>query len=113
MSCLYFFAGINHFAQPALYLPILPPWLPFPELMSYAAGFAEMILAVGLLIPRMRWLAAWGVIALLVAVFPANIYMYQMDGAGYDIPVFLLLLRLPLQFVLILWAFWFTREPVR
>jgi uncharacterized membrane protein len=113
MAVGYTLAGINHFAQPALYMPIMPPWLPAPELMNYLAGLTEVILGIGLIIPRTRYWAAWGVIALLLAVFPANIYMYQTNGAGYNFSQTGLLLRLPMQFVLMLWVFWYTRKPVR
>ena len=107
MATLYAAAGVNHFLCPRIYERIIPPYLPAPEALNYAAGAAEVILGVALLFPVTRPWAAWGIVALLVAVFPANLYMYQRGAAG--IPSWALLLRLPLQGVLIAWAWWYTR----
>ncbi|MGB3779041.1 MAG: MauE/DoxX family redox-associated membrane protein [Tunicatimonas sp.] len=107
MAALYVAAGVNHFLRPRMYVRIIPPYLPAPELLNYAAGAAEMVLGVALLFPATRPWAAWGIIALLVAVFPANLYMYQQGTPG--IPSWALLLRLPLQGALIAWAWWYTR----
>ncbi len=106
MAALYVVAGVNHFVNPRMYLKIMPPYLPAPAALNYAAGAAEMLLGVMLLFPTVRPLAAWGIIALLIAVFPANLYMYQRGFRG--IPRWALLLRLPLQLVLIAWAWWYT-----
>lgn len=100
-------AGTMHFVRPDLYLKIMPPYLPFPLELVYLSGFIELVLGLLLLVPRCSQWAAWGIIALLVAVFPANIFLYQhqelMPG-----PPLLHLLRLPLQAVFILWAYWHT-----
>lgn len=106
MAVLYTAAGINHFINPRLYVKIIPPYLPAPVMLNYAAGAAEVILGIALFFPALRPWAAWGIIALLIAVFPANLYMYQ-QGLG-SIPSWALLLRLPLQLVLIAWAWWYT-----
>lgn len=107
MAALYAAAGVNHFLRPHMYTRIIPPYLPAPEVLNYAAGAAEVVLGVALLFPATRSWAAWGIIALLVAVFPANLYMYQQGAPG--IPSWALLLRLPLQGALIAWAWWYTR----
>ena len=107
MGLLYVGAGINHFVKPGLYLKIMPPRLPAPVALNYVAGAAEMGLALLLPWPVTRPWAAWGLVALLVAVFPANIYMYQTRRA-FRVPAWALLLRLPLQFVLLAWAAWYT-----
>ncbi len=107
-AALYLFAGINHFRQPRFYLRIIPPWVPKPVLMNQISGIAEIALAILLLIPATRSMAAWGIIALLIAVFPANVYHLQKGGAGMKIPIWLLWLRLPLQGLLIWWAWLFT-----
>ena len=107
MAALYVAAGVNHFLRPRMYERIIPLYLPAPEVLNYAAGAAEVILGVALLFPTIRPWAAWGIIVLLVAVFPANLYMYQQGTPG--IPSRALLLRLPLQGVLIAWAWWYTR----
>ena len=73
MAAFYVFAGYNHLANPEFYLAIMPPNLPEPELLNVLSGLAEIVLGIFLLDRRTRALAAWGTIALLVAVFPANV----------------------------------------
>lgn len=108
MAAFYFFAGLLHFKFPKTYLKIMPPYLPAPLTLVYVSGFAESALAVALLFPATRNLAAWGIIGLLVAVFPANIYMLQQGSAVVRIPEWVLIARIPLQFVFIYWAYTFT-----
>lgn len=107
-------AGILHFTHTATFASMVPEALPAPDLLVYVSGLFELALAAGLLIARTRKLAAWGLIALLVAVFPANIGMALnpergLVGIPLAIPEVLLWLRLPLQFVLIAWAKRHTR----
>jgi uncharacterized membrane protein len=108
MALFYFLAGVMHFVNPKFFLRIVPPKLPAKLTLVYISGIAEIVLGIGLIIPGTQSLAAWGVILLLIAVFPANIYQYMAKGAGMRVPQWALLIRLPLQFVLILWAFWYT-----
>ena len=75
MAVFYIAAGSNHFRNPKLYLRIMPPWLPQPKLINWVSGGVEIILGILLFVPRMAKSAAWGVIALLIAVFPANVNM--------------------------------------
>lgn len=103
-------AGANHFISPDFYLRMMPPILPAHLFLVYLSGAFEIALGVLLLVPRFTKLAAWGLIALFVAVFPANIYMAQHPELFPDISLTALRLRLPLQFVLIAWAYWFTRH---
>ncbi len=103
-------AGINHFLNPAFYLKIMPPFLPAHLFLIYLSGIFQIVLGVMLLIPRFTRLAAWGLIALLIAVFPANIYMAMNPQLFPEFSASALYLRLPLQFVIIAWAFWFTRK---
>jgi len=109
----YVVAGILHFVVPELYVQIIPPILPAPLALVYLSGVAEIAVGVGLLIPRTRRYAAWATIALLVAIFPANVYMatsmVAIEGLGGGDPSSTARwLRLPLQGVLILWAYWYT-----
>jgi uncharacterized membrane protein len=105
-------AGINHFRDPDFYLKIIPPYLPWHEAINYISGVAEIILGIMLLIPQSIRLAAWGTIALLIAVFPANIHMALHHDLYPNINPTALWIRLPLQGVLIAWAYWYTRaEP--
>lgn len=107
MACLYILAGINHFAMPSFYLKIIPPFLPFPKVINTVSGIAEIVLGVLLFFPIYTVMAAWGIIILLIAVYPANIYHF-MKGLRKGKMVFVLAVRLPLQFLLIWWAFSYT-----
>lgn len=107
-------AGANHFIDPEFYMNIMPPYIPAHKLMVDLSGIAEIVLGVGLLVPvpRISRLSAWGIIALLIAVFPANIYVFQNHEDIFpDVHPALHFIRLPLQGLLILWAWWYTRPP--
>ena len=108
MAAIYVLAGLNHFRVPRLYLHIIPPAFPSPKVLNIVSGLAEFILGVALCIAALSSWAAWGIIALLIAIFPANIYMYSNDRAAFGISKWILLLRLPLQLVLIAWAYLYT-----
>jgi len=101
-------AGTMHFVNPAFFLKIVPPYLPFHKELVLVSGVCEILLGVLLLIPKCSHLAAWGIIALLIAVFPANVYLYQNQDILPASPI-IHLMRLPLQGVFILWAYWHTR----
>ena len=101
-------AGLYHFINPTFYLRMMPPFLPWHLFLIYLSGFFEMALGMLLLVPKYTRLAAWGLIALLVAVFPANVHMALNPQLFPDLPRVALWLRLPLQAVLIAWAYWFT-----
>jgi uncharacterized membrane protein len=102
-------AGVMHVINPDFYLKIMPPYLPLHLELVYLSGFCEIALGLLLLIPRFSRFAAWGIIALLIAVFPANIYVYQNQDILPAPPV-VHFVRLPLQGLFILWAFWHTRQ---
>lgn len=105
-------AGLNHFVNPAPYLGMMPEVLPAKAALVYLSGVFEILGGLGLVLPATRKLAAWGLIALLVAVFPANVNMAVNElPLGTDpVPTWALWARLPLQLVLIAWAYWFTRD---
>jgi len=113
MGIFYVVAGANHFLNPGFYLPMMPPYLPLHRELVYLSGLAETVLGVAVLVPRTRRVAAWGIILLLVAVFPANLHI-----ALHDVPVFGAehgagiwnWVRLPFQGVLIAWAWWYTGQ---
>nr|WP_322624096.1 DoxX family membrane protein [uncultured Flavobacterium sp.] len=105
MAVLYVLAGLNHFRVPRMYTRIIPPSFPAPELLNYISGIAEVVLGIGLCIPALTPFSAWGIIALLIAVFPANVYMLTNPKAGMGVPKWILWLRLPLQAVLAYWAY--------
>ena len=118
MAPAYVVAGVLHFVVPELYVQIMPPFLPAPLALVYLSGLAEIAVGIGLLIPRTRRYTAWGTVALLVAIFPANVYMAThgvviegMPGGG-DPSELVRWGRLPLQGVLILLALWYTRPAI-
>ncbi|GAA4446345.1 DoxX family protein [Novipirellula rosea] len=106
LSLLFIAAGVNHFVSPGVYLKIMPEYLPWPLALVYVSGFFEVLGGVGLAVPRLRRAAGWGLIALLVAVFPANVDMLMNADQFPAIPVLALVARLPLQGVLIAWVWW-------
>ncbi|MFH6992489.1 MauE/DoxX family redox-associated membrane protein [Flavobacterium sp. FlaQc-48] len=109
MAVLYIIAGLNHFWNPGMYIRIIPPYFSNPKLLNTLSGAAEIILGILLLFPATSHFAAWGIIALLIAVFPSNIFMYQKKKGPFSLLKFILLIRLPLQIVLIFWAYLYTR----
>ena len=106
-------AGIAHFVFPDVYARIVPPYLPQPRLLVLISGIAEIAGGVGILVPKTRRMAAFGLVVLLIAVFPANIYMAiaHVPFAGMAGKSWLQWLRLPLQAPLIWWAGQYTRKP--
>jgi uncharacterized membrane protein len=108
-AMLFLTAGAGHFVSPGSFVKIVPRSLPFPRELVLASGVFEVALGLLLLIPSTTRLAAWGLIALLIAVFPANIYMYQHREL-FGVSPLVLLLRLPFQGILILWAWVYTRK---
>ena len=101
-------AGIMHFVNPTFFLKIMPPYLPLHNELVLVSGIFEVLLGVLLLVPDCTRWAAWGIVALLIAVFPANLHVYQRQEL-IAASSLVHLLRLPLQGVFILWAFWYTR----
>ncbi|MEP7145590.1 MAG: DoxX family membrane protein [bacterium] len=110
MSMLYIAAGISHFINTAFYLTIIPFYLPFPRELIYLSGVCEIVFGL-LLIPKItRRTAAWLIIILLIAIFPANIQM-TMDYFNKEDPLlWLTIIRLPVQILLIWWAWTFTKS---
>lgn len=104
LSAFFILAGINHFLHPRMYVAMIPPSLPRPDLLNAISGAAEIAGGIGILVPQLRTAAAWGLIVLLIAVFPANIRMVFHGMPGVTIPPWVLWARLPLQFVLIAWV---------
>jgi uncharacterized membrane protein len=110
LAIAFVLAGINHFVNPAFYLRMMPPVLPAHLFLIYLSGIFQIALGILLLVPKYTKFAAWGLIALLIAIFPANIHMWMNPQVFPEFSQTALLLRLPLQIVLIAWAFWFTRQ---
>lgn len=109
-AALFILGGIGHFVATDLYMKIMPPYLLYHQALILLSGVFEVVLGLLLLVPATSGTAAWGLIALLVAVFPANVFMYE-HPERFSLPSLLLLLRLPMQGLLILWAWSYTRQP--
>ena len=109
LAVFFIFFGIDHFINPDFYLSIMPPSFPLHKEAVYISGFFEIVGGVGVLIPRFRKIAGWGLVVLLIAVYPANIYMAVTPEAFPDIPVEMLYFRLALQFLFFYWAYSVTR----
>ena len=105
-------AGINHFLSQAFYMRMMPPVLPAPLVLIYLSGVFEIALGISLLILKFTRFVAWGLIALLIAIFPANVYMAMNPQLFPEFSSTALYLRLPLQFVLIALVFWLTRKKL-
>jgi uncharacterized membrane protein len=113
MAIFYVVGGINHFANTDFYMPMMPPYLPLHAALVYLSGVAEIVLGVAVLVPSLRGLAAWGIILLLIAVFPANLHIalhnVPIGGRAEGLGIWNWV-RLPFQALLIAWAWWYTRE---
>jgi uncharacterized membrane protein len=116
MGLFYIAAGVNHFANLKMYLVVMPPYIPWPPVMVYFSGVAEILGGIGVLVPdglvleRTRAVAAWGLVALLIAVSPVHINMCLHPEQFAAIPLWVIWTRLPLQLPLIAWAWNYTRR---
>jgi uncharacterized membrane protein len=107
LALFFLAAGANHFRMPETYLGMMPAWLRWPETFNGIAGAAEMLGGLGLLVPPVRRLAGWGLVALLLAVFPANVHVALLGRMpGFNFSPAVLWLRLPFQAVFIGWVWW-------
>ena len=109
LGLAFVLAGLNHFRSPDFYINIMPPYLSWHRELVAISGAAEVALGVMMLFRRWAEPAGWGLIVLLVAVFPANVHMTMHPELYPSIPPVVLWLRLPLQGVLIAWAYFYTR----
>jgi uncharacterized membrane protein len=105
-GCAFILAGAMHVVAPERYLPMMPPWLPWPLELVYASGVFEVAGGLGLLIRPLARAASWGLVALLLAVFPANVHAALTGHQAVGLPsdAWYLWLRLPLQGVFIAWV---------
>ena len=109
LGALFVAAGANHFLNKPFYVKIMPPYIPAPQEMVEISGAAEMGLGALLLWGRFTWAAAWGLIALLAAVFPANLHMALHPEQFARFRPAVLWARLPFQAVLMAWVYWHAR----
>lgn len=103
--------GLAHLVAPTAFMRAMPPYLPWPMGLIYLSGVFEIAGGVGLMVARVRVMAAWGLIALYIAVFPANVHM-ALHADQASLAAWVLWARLPFQAAFIAWAYWFTRPDV-
>lgn len=109
MAAMYIFAGIMHFIKPKAYLRIMPRYLPNHKLLVTLSGFAEVLLGIGLCFSATKNISIYGIIAMLLAFLSVHFYMLSGKKEGAGIPKWVLILRLPLQFGLMYWAYWYLQ----
>ncbi len=112
MGLLYVGAGVLHFVATRTYEHVMPDYLPSPYALVLFSGAAEIAGGLGVILPGRRRAAAWGLVALLVCVMPANVWMAQHPELTPGVPVWLLWVRLPLQLPLIWWAWRYTQSEM-
>lgn len=107
MAAMYIFAGIMHFVKPKAYLRIMPRYLPNHKGLVALSGIAEIALGVGLCFPALKDVSIYGIIAMLAVFLLVHFYMLSGKKASAGIPRWILVLRIPLQFGLMYWAWWY------
>jgi uncharacterized membrane protein len=105
IGALFVVAGANHFRQPKVYERIMPPYIPAKQTLVMLTGIAEMIFGFMILTPQSQTIAVWGIIILLILFLPVHVYMLQNKEASMKLPQWVLILRIPLQFGLMFWAY--------
>ena len=109
MGIFYISIGISHFTSPIWYVQIVPPYLPYKLELVYISGLFEILFGGMLLFKKTRFLACWGLILLLIAVYPANIYLAQTNGAAMNTTPLIAWGRLPVQFIFVGLAYWHSK----
>jgi uncharacterized membrane protein len=113
----YFFlaAGINHFIAPEFYLPLIPPFFSYPELINVLSGIGEILLGLGIMYFPTRSRAAWGILILLIAFIPSHVYFIEIGSCienGLCVPEWVGWVRLLIIHpILIFWAYWVAKHP--
>ena len=105
MAGMYILAGLMHFVKPKMYMRIMPQYLPNHKALVYLSGIAEVLLGIGLCLPALKDISIYGIIAMLMVFLLVHFYMLSSKKASAGIPQWLLVLRIPFQFVLMYWAF--------
>jgi uncharacterized membrane protein len=112
LAILFTFTGIGHFTQTEVMAQMLPPWMPARVPLIYATGILEFAVAVGFVLRKFRQLTGWIAAAFLIGVFPSNVYaaMNHVPMGGHAWGLVYLLVRAPLQLIILLWIYWFTQK---
>jgi len=109
MGIFYISIGVSHFTSPIWYVQIVPPYLPYKLELVYISGLFEILFGGMLFFKKTRFLAGWGLILLLIAVYPANIYLAQTNGAAMNTTPLIAWGRLPVQFIFVGLAYWHSK----
>lgn len=109
MGIFYISIGVSHFTSPIWYVQIVPPYLPYKLEIVYISGLFEILFGGMLFFKKTRFLAGWGLILLLIAVYPANIYLAQTNGAAMNTTPLIAWGRLPVQFIFVGLAYWHSK----
>jgi uncharacterized membrane protein len=104
MAAMYVLAGVMHFIKPKMYMRIMPQYLPNHEALVFWSGVSEILLGVGLCFPTLKTISIYGIIAMLTVFLLVHFYMLSNEKASAGLPKWALLLRIPLQFGLMYWA---------
>jgi uncharacterized membrane protein len=105
LGLLFIIAGANHFRTPKIYERIMPTYFPSPSFLVLLSGITEMIAGFLLLNPKTQILGAWSIIAQLIVFLLVHLFMYQNKEASLKLPKWMLILRFPLQFAMMYWAY--------
>ncbi len=105
MAVIYILAGLMHFVKPKTYMRVMPKYLPNHKALVFWSGIAEILLGVGLCIPVLKVISIYSIIAMLAVFLMVHFYMLGNEKAAAGVPTWILILRLPLQFGLMYWAF--------
>lgn len=109
MAFMYIFAGVMHFIKPKAYLRIMPKYLPNHKALVFWSGIVEVVLGFGICFSRTKNIAVWGIIIMLAVFLLVHFYMLSSKKASAGVPKWILVLRIPLQFGLIYWAYWYLQ----
>ncbi len=105
LSLIFVVAGIFHLIRPKAFMRVMPLYLPYPKLLVYLSGIAEIAASVGILFTQTKTIATWSILIMLILFFPVHIHMLVNKKAGLNLPKPVLLFRLVLQFGLIYWTY--------
>ena len=110
LSLVFLFTGLGHFIQPESMAQMLPPWVPLRVMIIYITGVLELAAAVGLLVPGLWRITGICLMMFLILVLPANVYaaINRVEMGGHSVGPVYLLIRVPLQLILIGWTYWFA-----
>lgn len=107
MAAMYIVAGLMHFVKPKMYMRIMPRYLPYHKELVFTSGIAEIVLGLGLCFSKTLKFSVYGIVLMLLVFLMVHFYMLSGEKASAGIPKWILILRIPLQFGLMYWAWWY------